>query len=229
MKNLAAALVKAQREMKNPTFDAKNPHFNSKYASLVAVREAVIPVFNKNGLVIQQWPGCKVEGERLFAGCRTVLMHDSGEIQEFDTYLPLDKANAHGAGSCITYARRYSLMAIAGVVGDEDDDANGAVETPKVKKTGDKLVDHIIAANVKPLAGLDEYLTKEQVKRVDDAFSSMVDMFEAGYSIEKIYAVKEEFDVQEQAYLWSKFDKKQKDALAKYGKQLRELHPATQA
>lgn len=89
----------------------------------------------------------------------------------------------------------------------------------------------VVAANVKPLVGLDEHLDPTQVKKVDAAFSSMLDMFEAGYPIEKIYAVKEEsnFDVQEQAYLWSKFDKKQKDALAKHGKQLRALHPATQA
>jgi hypothetical protein len=54
------------------------------------------------------------------------LMHVSGEWLEEECLLPLDKNNAQGAGSAVTYARRYSLQSIAGVVADEDDDANAA-------------------------------------------------------------------------------------------------------
>src|SRR5690606_8030048 len=39
-----------------------------------------------------------------------------------------EKQNAHGVVSATTYSRRVSLQAIAGVVGDEDDDGNAAVE-----------------------------------------------------------------------------------------------------
>ncbi len=53
---LSLSLIAAQRDMKNPAFDAKNPHFGSKYASLVAVREAVIPILNKHGLALTQFP-----------------------------------------------------------------------------------------------------------------------------------------------------------------------------
>jgi hypothetical protein len=122
IKELAVALVKAQAELKNPAFDSTNPHFKSKFASLAAVREAVLPVLTKYGLAITQFP----KGSDGAAGVVNVLIHTSGEWLEEDCLLPLDKNNAQGAGSAVTYARRYSLQAIAGVVADEDDDANAA-------------------------------------------------------------------------------------------------------
>lgn len=121
---LAAALLGAQAEMKNPAFNAQNPHFRSKYADLGSVREAVLPVLNKHGLALAQYP----KAQDGYAGCVNVLMHSSGEYMIEECLLPLDKQNAHGAGSCITYARRYSMQSIGGVVADEDDDANAAVE-----------------------------------------------------------------------------------------------------
>jgi hypothetical protein len=133
--NLAIALNKAQAELKNPTFDSTNPHFKSKFASLAAVRESVIPVLNKHGLAIAQFPK-STDGT---AGCVNRLMHVSGEWLEEECLLPLDKNNAQGAGSAVTYARRYSLQAIAGVVADEDDDANAA--SAPVKKKEEPVVD----------------------------------------------------------------------------------------
>ncbi len=126
VKGLATALLKAQAEMQNPAFDSVNPHFRNKFASLVSVREAVIPVLNKHGLAISQFPICS----ELHAGIVNVLLHTSGEWLEESCLLPLTKNDAQGAGSAITYARRYSLQSIAGVVADEDDDANTA-STPR--------------------------------------------------------------------------------------------------
>lgn len=120
--NLAASLAKAQSELKNPAFDSTNPHFKNKFASLVAVRAAVLPILNKNGLTISQFPKC---GEGT-AGCVNLLMHVSGEWIEEECLLPLSKNDPQGAGSAITYTKRYSLQGIAGVVADEDDDANAA-------------------------------------------------------------------------------------------------------
>ena len=39
---LAAALAKAQAELRNPVFDSQNPHFKSKFASLAQVRETLL-------------------------------------------------------------------------------------------------------------------------------------------------------------------------------------------
>lgn len=127
---LVKALHAAQAELKNPAFDSVNPHFKSKFASLAAVRECVLPVLNKHGLVLTQFPKA-AEGR---AGVVNMLAHISGEWLEEECLLPLDKNNAQGAGSAVTYTRRYSLQAIAGVVADEDDDANAASAPIKKKE-----------------------------------------------------------------------------------------------
>lgn len=121
---LAAALAKAQAKMKNPHFDSVNPHFRSKFASLAAVREAVLPVLSAHGLSLSQWPVANGN----YAGCVTLLAHDSGEWIEETFIIPIDKANAHGYASAVTYAKRISMQSVAAVVGDEDDDGNGAVK-----------------------------------------------------------------------------------------------------
>ena len=127
---LAAALAKAQSEMRNPAFDATNPAFRSKFASLAAVRDAVVPPLAKHGLAVTQL-ACNDEQGR--ATVETVLMHSSGQWIGSRLTVPTAKADAHGAGSAITYARRYALMALVGVVGDEDDDGNHAAAAPTVQ------------------------------------------------------------------------------------------------
>jgi hypothetical protein len=124
--NLSAALSKAQGMLKNPHFDSVNPHFKSKFASLAAVREAVIPVLSKCGLSLSQWP----VSNGSYAGCVTLLAHDSGEWVEETFVIPVDKANAHGYASAVTYAKRISMQSVAAVVGDEDDDGNAAIDKP---------------------------------------------------------------------------------------------------
>lgn len=125
--NLAAALSKAQGKLKNPHFDSTNPHFKSKFASLAAVREVVIPTLSEHGLSLSQWPVSNGN----YAGCVTQLAHDSGEWLEETFLIPVDKGNAHGYASAVTYAKRISMMSVAAVVGDEDDDGNAAVEPIK--------------------------------------------------------------------------------------------------
>lgn len=124
---LAKALSEAQAEMKNPGFDSTNPHFRNKFASLAAVRNAVVPVLSKHGLSIIQ-SLTTLEGA---IACETILLHSSGQSMRFGPLaLPATKPDAQGYGSAATYARRYSLMAVAGVVGDDDDDANAATGKP---------------------------------------------------------------------------------------------------
>lgn len=119
--DLSAALASAQAELNNPIFDSKNPHFKSSYASLASVRNAVVPVLAKHGLSIIQDVSA-VEGGII---CVQMLLHKSGQwIRTSGLKVPFDKANAHGYGSATTYARRFSLMALACVVGDDDDDGN---------------------------------------------------------------------------------------------------------
>lgn len=119
---LAAALAKAQAELKNPTFDAVNPHFKSKFASLANVRDTVVPILSKHGISVTQWP----ENDEGKAVVTTMLTHSSGQWMSSTFGVPASKADAQGFASAVTYARRYSLMACTGVVGDTDDDGNAA-------------------------------------------------------------------------------------------------------
>lgn len=124
---IAAALAKAQAEIQNPRFDSVNPHFKSKFASLAAVRNAIVPVLAKNGIAVLQDLSVG-EGGVL---CKTMLLHSSGQsITMSPLFMPAMKLDAQGFGSAATYARRYALLSTAGVAGEPDDDGNAAVATP---------------------------------------------------------------------------------------------------
>lgn len=120
---ISAALAAAQAEMKNPSFDSTNPHFRNKFASLAAIRNAVVPVFAKHGLSVMQ-ELTSVDGA---VACLTVVQHSSGQWLEFGPLaMPVSKPDAQGYGSASTYCKRYSLQSVAAIVGDEDDDGNEA-------------------------------------------------------------------------------------------------------
>lgn len=121
--DISAALSAAQAEMKNPAFDSANPHFRNRFASLAAIRNAVVPVFARHGLSVMQ-ELTTVDGG---VGCLTVIQHTSGQWLEFGPLvMPATKPDAQGYGSAGTYCRRYALQSVAAIVGDEDDDANEA-------------------------------------------------------------------------------------------------------
>lgn len=122
---LDAAIAKAQSNMRNPLLDKSNPHFRSSYVSLAAVRDAVVPAFAAEGVACTQHP--TVDGQRLTV--RTRLAY-KGEVLVSDLSLTLTKTDPQSVGSAITYARRYSLLAVANLVGDEDDDAEAAHGRP---------------------------------------------------------------------------------------------------
>lgn len=119
---LAAALCKAQQQMGGAVKDASNPFFKSKYADLGAVVKAVKEPFAENGLSYVQFP--IATEDRI--GISTRLMHSSGEWLEQEFSIPAQKLDPQKAGSVLTYFRRYSLAAVAGVP-QVDDDAESAM------------------------------------------------------------------------------------------------------
>ena len=122
IKELAAALAKAQAELRNPPKDSVNPHFKSRYADLATVRDAVIPVLARHGLAVLQLP-CEMDDA---PSLTTLLMHTSGEWVETCVKLRPAKLDPQGIGSALTYHRRYDLQSLAGVAADDDDDGNAA-------------------------------------------------------------------------------------------------------
>lgn len=125
--DLAAALAKAQGEMRNAALNKVNPHFKSRYADLAGIRDAVVPVLAKHGIAVVQTLGV-LETQQTPAVV-TRLLHASGQWIESTCPVAGGK-NMQEFGSAITYARRYSLSAICGIAADEDDDANAASEPP---------------------------------------------------------------------------------------------------
>jgi len=118
---LAAAMAKAQGEIEGAVKDKSNPAFRSKYADLGAVWDAVREPLAKNGLSIIQLPRRSDNGIEV----ETMLMHSSGQWLSNTLGMPTAKPDAHGVGSAITYARRFSLSAFCGVA-PVDDDGNAA-------------------------------------------------------------------------------------------------------
>jgi len=125
---IAGALCAAQREMGPALKESNNPHFKSKYADLGNVMAACMPALNRNGIAVIQPIGSDESGTFV----RTVFVHASGETLDCRVPLIVGKNDMQGFGSAVTYARRYGLMAMAGIA-PEDDDGNAAAKAaPKV-------------------------------------------------------------------------------------------------
>lgn len=118
MKQIASALVKAQKAFGPALKSSSNPHFKSRYADLAACVEAVIDGLNSNGIaLVQQTHECQ-DGVIV----ETMLIHESGEILSGGKlHVPASKHDPQGFGSALTYARRYSLMATTGIAPEDDD------------------------------------------------------------------------------------------------------------
>jgi hypothetical protein len=142
IKELGAALSKAQGMIDHAKKDVENGFFKSKYADLASCIDAAKKALSTNGLAVTQVTDITDHGLIL----RTTLMHSSGEWMS--GVYPIDpiKKDPQGYGSAITYARRYAFCAITGVAAD-DDDGNAATQKPtkeqeleRAKKYDDFLI-----------------------------------------------------------------------------------------
>ena len=124
MKSIATALAAAQINMGKALKQASNPHFRSKYADLGSVMDACLPALNAHGIAVIQPTGEDEIGRFV----ETRLIHgESGEQLSCRVPLIVSKNDMQGYGSAVTYARRYGLMAMAGIA-PEDDDGNAAAK-----------------------------------------------------------------------------------------------------
>ena len=114
---LAAALSKAQSEMKGAEKKSVNPFFNSGYADLHTVIESSFPHLTKYGLSVIQ--GNESNPGEFFV--TTMLLHESGQWIKSKLKMPIEKVTAQSIGSTITYGRRYGLSAITGIAQYDDD------------------------------------------------------------------------------------------------------------
>lgn len=208
---LMEALAKAQVKLENPTFDKVNPHFKNKYASLAAIRDAVVPGLASEGLTLTQWLS---SGEHSLK-CETMISHSSGEWVSETLELPVTKNDAQGFASAATYARRIGMQAAAGVTGDEDDDGEAAA---KAKPNGTTRP----AGNLSAAAGAIDRVTEAQLAQINELADGVLDAFrshdpDAAYVryVEAQTALKA-YGADAQVALRDKFDSKQRSILEKY-------------
>ncbi len=141
---------------------------NYKYADLASVMNAAHDALEANKLSVIQRPMPSDVGVCI----QTMILHESGEwISDGGLHLPLQKIDPQGAGSSITYARRYGLAAMLGIVQDDDDAASAVAQqdapaAKKASKPAQTAVDAIASSfGVTPAAttasaAADEYVFK---------------------------------------------------------------------
>ena len=141
---IATALAAAQADLRNPVKDAANPHFKSLYADLPSGLAIVRPTLAAHGIALVQ--ATAIDGDVMMLETR--LIHKSG--QWVGSFYPVIKfpAPQQQIGSALTYAKRYSMFALVGIAGaDEDDDGNAAstASTPAPVKAAARLSDDQIS------------------------------------------------------------------------------------
>tara|TARA_R110000850_G_scaffold215336_1_gene341067 strand:- start:192 stop:716 length:525 start_codon:yes stop_codon:yes gene_type:complete len=161
---LATALSKAQGEMGGASKDAANPFFKSKYADLGSVVHALKQPFADNGLSYSQFPIS--EGDKV--GVETILMHKSGQWLSNCVLFKPTKQDVQGAGSVITYARRYSLQALAGIPSEDDDGSAASKPVNQAAKQVISIDDQnwidLINAGTQKLEDIIDPLRREFIK-----------------------------------------------------------------
>jgi hypothetical protein len=181
--SLAKSLAVFNSKVSKVSKDANNPFFKNKYATLDNIIDEVRPLLTENGLTLMQFPS----GDGNLVSVTTYLMHESGEWIESDPLVmkPV-KNDPQAIGSCITYARRYSLASFLSLNTGEDDDGNKATH-PNGAPHGNTSKGN--GANKVPMA------TKKQMDTVHKLVNEIADIKaitkEAAYQILQKYMKKD--------------------------------------
>jgi hypothetical protein len=209
IKELAAALAKAQPQIQGAKKDKNNPAFKSKYADLSSVTEAIDSAIPAQGLSYVQ-----VSHDRENAAAiETIILHSSGEWMSCGVVsVPVTKHDAHGFGSALTYARRYSLSAGFGVV-PEDDDGNAAARSAP---THGALREGDGSGKITPASGFLEKQTVDMQNHLRDLahrVESLHKRSDVTGAKDEWVAGKADLDEEKQAAAWSLIDSKARSAI----------------
>ena len=192
MKNIASALVKAQRGFAPALKTSTNPHFRSKYVDLAGCVEAVVDSLNAAGIALIQ----RTSQDDTGVTVETVFVHESGEMLECGKlHVPAAKQDPQGYGSALTYARRYSLMAACGIA-PEDDDGNAA---SKVKVSATKT----------------DLVSSNRMSVIADVAAAINERMSANDVIGAVEEYAGITDIEEKTALWAMLDSKTRSSIKK--------------
>jgi hypothetical protein len=138
---IAKALSNTQQEMRFAKKDSNNPFYKSRYADLASIWDVCREPLTKNGLSVTQLPlGMNSDG---YIRLQTILMHTSGQWIKSEIQMKPVDGKPQSYGSTLTYARRYALSAVVGVVQDDDDgnDGSGVYDNKKTQNYQTTITD----------------------------------------------------------------------------------------
>jgi len=117
-KNIYQKIIDFQKSMPAITKTGTNPFFKSKYAPLEIIQKAIQKPLAEAGLGYTQ--------EATNEGLKTTVFDSDGNTIT-SLYPAVFKGKPQEIGSAVTYAKRYSLTALLGlIIEGEDDDGNTA-------------------------------------------------------------------------------------------------------
>lgn len=124
-KNLNAALFKFQGMVNQLPKDGENPHFKRKYPTLTGLMETIKKPLTECGLLVRS----RIESGKVI----TDIVHtDIGEC--ISSAMEIQTGGTpQQVGSCITYFRRYALVAMLNLTTEDDDDGNAASQKQQVQ------------------------------------------------------------------------------------------------
>lgn len=128
---LRARYMAAWGAAKNPPLDAANPHFRNRYASLPSVLKAVREACEPFGIAYEQ---------HLSGGRLVTMVTDGDEVLQLSDMALNDQAKSQEVGSDLTYRKRQLACLDFGIVGEDDDDAEGGSQYAPVPQP-DALAD----------------------------------------------------------------------------------------
>jgi len=127
---LLEAFVKARSTMVKPQKNRRNDGFKTNYADLSAVNDAMGPAMSTNNLLMICNPTHEAGQAKDVMLISVTLIHvPSGQSMSDVIQIPLGKADPQGAGSAISYGRRYAKLAIFDLNAADDDGQRGAERT----------------------------------------------------------------------------------------------------
>lgn len=129
---IVPAMFEIQKKLGPVPKQSENPFFKKKYADLLTIWKHVHDSLFEAGMFVIQTG--EASGVGTLSLTTTIMHAESQQYISGTMTFSLSKPDPQQTGSAVTYARRYGLSAILGLMTDKDDDAEGAMDRPR--KTG---------------------------------------------------------------------------------------------
>ena len=172
-KGVYEALAAFQEEC--PPFVKNIEGFGYTYTGLPEILKTITPILRKHGLMLIQG---NITSETTI-GVRTILRHiETGEELSSKFVTPMVELKGmnlyQSAGSAITYARRYDLSTLLGIISEKDDD--GGTGKPTVKVYGKKP----------PVSGATGAPAKKRLEKDTETYKKVVGWLKDGGKLEHV-------------------------------------------